>query len=405
MDAYAIDLKASHEAWKDQLGQAKPGSDPRQIASEALELAMQDLRERLPSASPSGRGGAAFPRRGDELHPPTFAARVRPARGQPLLPMFGQPPRHAATASARPPCRIPPAIPFLLRLRPRRGLPPRRYSRSRPPQPDKRLSQMMIFQKGEPSVSPVAAGTGRHDAAGGLKPGLASVCSLAKGPGCRGLATPGGDRIMEETDTTTAPPAIASGEKAKARDIIAAIRTLQQSSGSTARPLADERQILARFGGFGAVALSLFPDPVTGRYKDAGWQALGDELKSLLTPEEYDSRQTHDLQRSSTPRRSSSQAMHEALRRLGVPDNATVLEPGCGTGNFMSHAPAGHAVHRRRDGFASPAASPAPCTPKHDIRIESFRDTQLPEQRRRRDRQPAVRRRAARLSRPEAAAA
>ena len=37
------------------------------------------------------------------------------------------------------------------------------------------------------------------------------------------------------------------------------------------------------------MALSIFPDPVTGRYKDAGWQALGDELKSLLTPEEYDS--------------------------------------------------------------------------------------------------------------------
>ena len=33
---------------------------------------------------------------------------------------------------------------------------------------------------------------------------------------------------MEGTDTTTATPAIASGEKAKARDIIAAIRTLKQ---------------------------------------------------------------------------------------------------------------------------------------------------------------------------------
>ena len=52
MDAYAIELKASHEAWKDQLGQAKPGSDPSQIAAEALELAIEELRDRLPSASP-----------------------------------------------------------------------------------------------------------------------------------------------------------------------------------------------------------------------------------------------------------------------------------------------------------------------------------------------------------------
>ena len=53
MDAYAIELKASHEAWKEQLSQARPGSDPSQIASEAMELAVQELRDRLSSASPA----------------------------------------------------------------------------------------------------------------------------------------------------------------------------------------------------------------------------------------------------------------------------------------------------------------------------------------------------------------
>jgi hypothetical protein len=52
MDAYALELKNSHEAWKDQLGQTNPASDPRQVASEALELAMEDLRDRLRCASP-----------------------------------------------------------------------------------------------------------------------------------------------------------------------------------------------------------------------------------------------------------------------------------------------------------------------------------------------------------------
>ena len=33
--------------------------------------------------------------------------------------------------------------------------------------------------------------------------------------------------------------------------------------------------------------------------------------------------------------------MHEGLARLGVPSDATVLEPGCGTGNFMAAAPGG----------------------------------------------------------------
>ena len=51
MDAYAVDLKAGHEAWKDQLGRTRPGSDPSQIASEALEIALKDLEDSLPSGS------------------------------------------------------------------------------------------------------------------------------------------------------------------------------------------------------------------------------------------------------------------------------------------------------------------------------------------------------------------
>ena len=51
LELYAKELKTSHEAWKEVLTQAKPESDPSQIASEALEMALKDLEERLPSAS------------------------------------------------------------------------------------------------------------------------------------------------------------------------------------------------------------------------------------------------------------------------------------------------------------------------------------------------------------------
>jgi hypothetical protein len=57
MDAYAIDLKAFHEEWKERLSEARPNSDPSQISSEALELAIEQLREHLPSGSPmTGEG-------------------------------------------------------------------------------------------------------------------------------------------------------------------------------------------------------------------------------------------------------------------------------------------------------------------------------------------------------------
>jgi hypothetical protein len=43
------------------------------------------------------------------------------------------------------------------------------YRRRRPPQPEKRLSQKMSFQKGKPSVFQVAADTVRHDGGRGTK--------------------------------------------------------------------------------------------------------------------------------------------------------------------------------------------------------------------------------------------
>jgi hypothetical protein len=51
MERCARELKASHEQWKETLSAQQPGSDPAQIASEALELALKELEDRLPSVS------------------------------------------------------------------------------------------------------------------------------------------------------------------------------------------------------------------------------------------------------------------------------------------------------------------------------------------------------------------
>ena len=56
MDAYAIELNASHEAWKEEIDRRHPGRDPRQVASEALELAIQALQVRLHSVSSRDEG-------------------------------------------------------------------------------------------------------------------------------------------------------------------------------------------------------------------------------------------------------------------------------------------------------------------------------------------------------------
>jgi len=186
------------------------------------------------------------------------------------------------------------------------------------------------------------------------------------------------DEHTPATPTQKFPPSgIASGEKAKARDILAAIRILGQldEEGRPATP--EERLALGRFPGFGPVALSLFPDPITGQYKDFGWRTLGEELQSLLSPGDYDSAKRTTFNAFYTSPTVIA-AMHWALDRLGVPENAVVLEPGCGSGNFLGLASEGKSFIGieldRTSGRIARALYPA-----HDIRIENFRDTRLAE--------------------------
>ena len=51
VETYAQTLKEIHEEVTEQLRQILPSGDPSQIASEALEVALAELRELLPSAS------------------------------------------------------------------------------------------------------------------------------------------------------------------------------------------------------------------------------------------------------------------------------------------------------------------------------------------------------------------
>ena len=102
-------------------------------------------------------------------------------------------------------------------------------------------------------------------------------------------------------------------------------------------------------------------------------------MKSLLTPTEYDSakRTTFNAFYTSPTVITS---IHEAITRLGVPSNATILEPGCGTGNFMGRGSNGHRfIGVELDSISGRIARAL--HPDQDIRIESFRDTKLPDDR------------------------
>jgi N12 class adenine-specific DNA methylase len=125
------------------------------------------------------------------------------------------------------------------------------------------------------------------------------------------------------------------------------------------------------------VALSIFPNPATGQYKDESWRALGEELKSLLTDEEYASARRTTFNAFYTSPVVIA-AMHAALDRLGVPDDGLILEPGCGTGNFLAQAAGGmRFIGVEQDSISGRIAKAR--HPTQDIRIEDFQESRLPQ--------------------------
>src|SRR5207237_111009 len=151
---------------------------------------------------------------------------------------------------------------------------------------------------------------------------------------------------------------------------LAAIRTLKAVEQERRAATSQEKQTLARFAGFGPVALSIFPDPVSGRYKDAGWQALGEELKTLLTTEELGSAKRTTFNAFYTSP-TVIEGIFDAIGRLGVTANATILEPGCGIGNFMCRGRDGtHFIGVELDSISGRIARAL--HPDQDIRIENF---------------------------------
>ena len=120
------------------------------------------------------------------------------------------------------------------------------------------------------------------------------------------------------------------GAKTKYAFNIAAIQTLKQieAEGRQARP--DEQEILSRYVGWGGL-------PQAFDAENASWQKEYQQLKSLLTDEEYAAARGSTLNAHYTSP-VVIRAMYEALASMGFQDG-NVLEPACGVGNFFGMLP------------------------------------------------------------------
>ena len=123
------------------------------------------------------------------------------------------------------------------------------------------------------------------------------------------------------------------GAKTKYKNNILAIKTLKQIEAEQRTATSEEQITLARYVGWGGLA-NAFSD------KAAGWESEYQELKALLTDEEYKAAMRSTITAYYTEPE-LIRYMYRALERFGFeggPDRR-ILDPGMGTGNFYSVLP------------------------------------------------------------------
>lgn len=100
---------------------------------------------------------------------------------------------------------------------------------------------------------------------------------------------------------------------------------------------ADERADLSGWSGWGPLAEAV--DPYKRHRLTGGWKDVVDELSELLSPqEETAAKEATATSFYTTP--AITGVMWDLLTRLGFP-GGRVLEPGCGSGNFIAATPPG----------------------------------------------------------------
>ena len=120
------------------------------------------------------------------------------------------------------------------------------------------------------------------------------------------------------------------GAKEKFWRNIKAIATLKQieTEGRNATP--EEQHILSQYVGWGGLADAFDPDK-------AGWRAEYDELKGVLTPEEYAAARASTLNAHYTSP-TVIRAIYDAVENMGF-QTGNILEPSMGVGNFFGMLP------------------------------------------------------------------
>ena len=159
--------------------------------------------------------------------------------------------------------------------------------------------------------------------------------------------------------------------KEKFRQNVEAIRTLEKIEGERRTATPEEQEVLAKYVGWGGLADAFDSSK-------ANWANEYQELKSLLSPEEYASARESTLNAHYTSP-VIIQAIYDAVGKMGF-TRGNVLDPAAGIGNFYGCLPEGMKESRlygaELDGLTGRIAKQL--YPHADIKITGFENTSYP---------------------------
>ena len=162
------------------------------------------------------------------------------------------------------------------------------------------------------------------------------------------------------------------GAKEKFRNNLSAIRLLHDLQIENRPATPEEQETLAKYVGWGGL-------PMAFDERNAAWANEYKELKAELSDEEYRAAMESTLTAFYTPP-IVIKAMYEALDRLGF-SQGNILEPSCGTGNFLGLLPDSMEKSKLHGIEIDPISGriAKQLYQKASIAIEGFEDTKLPD--------------------------
>lgn len=232
----------------------------------------------------------------------------------------------------------------------------------------------------DPGGTPLPAPTRAPAATEPIPAVLAGPAEAARAdePGDQPLTAPTADPTLrltiESFGTPTDFPASTevlapSGAKARARANIAVLECLAVLRESGRPATLPEQQILAAWSGWGAL-------PGVFDKRDEKFDAERARVRELLTDEQYRAAEASILNAHYTDPALAA-VIWDALGAAGF-SGGRVLEPGCGSGTFINHAPESAVmVGVENDPLTAEVA--AALYPSAQIRREGFEETRVPE--------------------------